>query len=345
MGKEHLPLRREPNAAGRPREEPRPELVLEALDLPAERRLRDVEAARCTTDVALLRHSDKVVDLREAHRLTLPRRARAPPYPNGIGRARAPAVTLASMSITLFGPREKIALRRAGQAAAATLSHVAAHLAPGVTTADIDRWVREDTLRRGGTPSQLGYHGFPAAVCTSRNQVVCHGIPRRDERLSPGDIVNVDVTTSLGGFHGDTSATFFIGDPSPEARHVVDVARRCRDAGISVVREGARLGDIGAAIEELALREGCSVVRDFCGHGIGRVMHAPPQVSHYGVRGTGLRLKAGMVFTIEPMVNLGGAEVRILADGWTVVTADGSLSAQFEHTVLVTRDGVEVLTG
>jgi methionyl aminopeptidase len=181
-------------------------------------------------------------------------------------------------------------------------------------------------------------------VCTSRNEVVCHGIPRRDERLTLGDIVNVDVTTCLGGFHGDTSATFFVGEPSPEARHVVDVARRCRDAGVGVVREGARLGDVGAAIEELARKEGCSVVREVGGHGIGREMHAPPHVNHFGQRGTGLRLRAGMAFTIEPMVNLGRAEIRLLDDGWTMVTADGSLSAQFEHTVLVTRDGCEVLT-
>jgi methionyl aminopeptidase len=248
------------------------------------------------------------------------------------------------MSIELFGPREQAALRRAGQAAAETLAHVAARLAPGVTTEDIDRWVREDTARRGGTPSQLGYHDFPAAVCTSRNHVVCHGIPRRDERLADGDIVNVDVTTGLDGFHGDTSATFLIGEPRPEARRLVEVARACRDAGIAVVRDGARLGDVGAAIEELALREGCSVVRELGGHGIGRVMHAPPHVAHHGRRGTGIRLRAGMALTIEPMINLGGAAVRFLDDGWTVVTADGSLSAQFEHTVLVTRGGCEVLT-
>lgn len=248
------------------------------------------------------------------------------------------------MPITLFGPREIPALRRAGRAAAATLAHVAARLAPGVSTAAVDGWVRADTARRGGTPSQLGYKGFPAAVCTSRNQVVCHGIPRREEQLADGDIVNVDVTTCLDGFHGDTSATFSIGRPSAEALHVVDVARRARDAGVAVVRDGARLGDIGAAVEALARREGCSVVREFGGHGIGRVMHAPPHVAHHGARGTGLRLRAGMVFTIEPMVNLGGPDVRVLDDGWTVVTADGSLSAQFEHTVLVTREGCEVLT-
>jgi methionyl aminopeptidase len=248
------------------------------------------------------------------------------------------------MGIPLLKGTEIDRLRLAGQAAAGTLAYVAARLAPGVATADIDAWVREDTARLGGTPSQLGYHGFPATVCTSRNHVVCHGIPSADERLEPGDIINVDVTTCLNGFHGDTSATFFIGEASAEARHVVEVARRCRDAGIAVVRHGARLGDFGAAIEELAHKEGCSVLREFGGHGIGRVMHGPPHVPHVGKRGTGITLRSGMVLTIEPMVNLGRPEVRVLPDKWTVVTEDGSLSAQFEHTVLVTREGCEVLT-
>jgi methionyl aminopeptidase len=247
-------------------------------------------------------------------------------------------------AIEILGPREQDRLRRAARAAAATLAHVAARIAPGVRTADIDRWVRADTARRGGRPSQLGYHGFPAAVCTSTNAVVCHGIPRADEVLAPGDIINVDVTTELDGYHGDTSATFIVGRAAPEARHVVDVARRCRDAGIAVVRDGVRLGDVGAAIAALARREGCAVVEEFGGHGIGRTMHAPPHVPHVGTAGTGVRLRAGMAITIEPMVNLGGAAVQLRADGWTVVTADGSLSAQFEHTVLVTREGCEVLT-
>jgi methionyl aminopeptidase len=250
-----------------------------------------------------------------------------------------------TVSVEILGPREIAGMRTAGAAAAATLAHVAGRLRAGISTADIDHWVRVHTARLGGTPSQLGYHGFPAAVCTSRNSVVCHGVPSRDEHLRPGDIVNVDVTTCLNGFHGDTSATFAIGAAVPEAVRLVDVARRCREAGIAVVREGARLGDVGAAIEELAQQEGCSVVREFGGHGIGREMHMAPHVSHVGSRGAGLRLRAGMVFTIEPMINLGGADVRVLDDGWTVVTADGSLSAQFEHTVLVTREGFEVLTG
>ncbi|HEY7373804.1 MAG TPA: type I methionyl aminopeptidase [Polyangia bacterium] len=248
------------------------------------------------------------------------------------------------MAIELLGAADVAAMRRAGRAAAATLAGVAARIAPGVSTADIDAWVRADTRRRGGRPSQLGYQGFPAAVCTSRNAVVCHGIPTPHERLGDGDIINVDVTTELDGFHGDTSATLFVGAPSAEARHVVETSRRCRDAGIAAVRAGARLGDIGAAIEELAAREGCSVVREIGGHGIGRAMHQEPHVPHVGRRGAGLRLREGMAITIEPMINLGGPDVRQLDDGWTIVTADGSLSAQFEHTVLVTRGGCEILT-
>jgi methionyl aminopeptidase len=248
------------------------------------------------------------------------------------------------MGVEILGPREIACVRRAGAAASATLAFLAGRLRPGICTSQIESWVREHTARLGGKPSQLGYKGVPAAVCTSRNNVVCHGIPSRSEFLQSGDIVNVDVTTCLDGFHGDTSATFAIGEPYSEALHVVDVARRCRDAGISVVRDGARLGDIGAAIEELAQRAGCSVVREFGGHGIGRRMHMDPHGAHFGTRGAGLRMRAGMVFTIEPMINLGGAEVRVLDDGWTVITADGSLSAQFEHTVLVVRGGYEILT-
>ncbi len=248
------------------------------------------------------------------------------------------------MSIPLFKGAEVERLRRASQAAAGTLAFVASKLAPGVTTADIDQWVREDTARRGGRPSQLGFRGYPATVCTSRNHIVCHGIPNPDERLVRGDIINVDVTTCLDGYHGDTSATFLIGEASEEARRIVDVARRCRDAGIAVVRHGARMGDIGAAIEELARKEGCSVVEEFGGHGIGHQMHAPPTVPHTGTRGSGIKLRSGMVITIEPMVNLGRPDIRMLPDGWTVVTEDGSLSAQFEHTLLVTPEGCEVLT-
>jgi len=251
------------------------------------------------------------------------------------------------MAIDIHDERAVARLRVAGRAAAETLAFIGSRIAPGISTAQIDAWVREDTARRGGRPSQLGYHGFPAAVCTSRNEVVCHGIPSVREVLRRGDIVNVDVTSCLDGYHGDTSATFVVGGvehASRDAVHVADVARRCRDAGIAVVREGARLGDIGAAIAELARKEGCSVVREYGGHGIGRRMHADPHVAHTGTRGTGLRLKAGMAITVEPMINLGTPEVRLLDDKWTVVTADGRLSAQFEHTVLVTKDGFELMT-
>ena len=198
--------------------------------------------------------------------------------------------------------------------------------------------------RRGGRPSQLGYHGFPATVCTSRNAVVCHGVPSPKDVLADGDIINVDVTTNLDGYHGDTSATFMIGKVSDEAARLVDLARRCRDAGIAVIRDGARLGDIGAAIQELAKSEGASIVTDFGGHGIGRKMHADPHVAHTGSKGAGPRLKAGMGLTVEPMVNLGGPHVRMLDDGWTVVTQDGRLSAQWEHTVIVTQSGYEITT-
>jgi methionyl aminopeptidase len=248
------------------------------------------------------------------------------------------------MAIEILSSSQIERMRRAGRAAAETLAFVGANLRPGMSTADIDRLVREDTARRGGRPSQLGYMGFPAAVCTSRNHVVCHGVPSSREHLAPDDIVNVDVTTELDGYHGDTSAMFLIGDVGPEARRLVEVARRCRDAGIAVIRDGARLGDIGAAIDELAQREGVSVVTEYGGHGIGRRMHADPHVPHVGKRGTGPRLKAGMAITVEPMLNLGGAATRALDDGWTVVTADGSLSAQWEHTVIVTRDGFELTT-
>ncbi|MBL8682907.1 MAG: type I methionyl aminopeptidase [Myxococcales bacterium] len=248
------------------------------------------------------------------------------------------------MAIEILSPREQDKLRRAARCAALTLAHVRERLRAGDSTGDIDRWVRAHTKSSGAKPSQLGYKGFPAAVCTSKNNVVCHGIPRDDELLRPGDIVNVDVTSELDGFHGDLSETLAIGPTSPEARHVVDVSKRCLEAAIAVVRDGARLGDIGAVIDELAAREGCSVVTEFGGHGIGRKMHMDPHVSHSGVAGTGIRMRAGMAFTIEPMINLGGADVRLLSDRWTVVTADGALSAQFEHTVLVTREGCEVLT-
>ena len=219
------------------------------------------------------------------------------------------------------------AMRRVGRLAARTLGLIGSRLAPGITTAQIDRWVREDTARHGAKPSQLGYHGFPAAVCTSRNEVVCHGIPREDVRLGRGDIINVDITSELNGWHGDTSATFCVGEVSAEAKHLVETTRRALEAGLAEVRPGGHLGDIGAAIESLAKRAGCAVVTDWGGHGIGRQMHLPPHVAHVGRRGEGLVLREGMTFTIEPMLTLGSPETRVLEDGWTVVTVDGKWSA------------------
>jgi methionyl aminopeptidase len=248
------------------------------------------------------------------------------------------------VSVDIKSPKEIEVMRVACRLAAETLVVVGEQLRPGMTTREIDEIVHQDTLRRGAFPAPLNYRGFPKSVCTSINDVVCHGIPG-DEKLRAGDIINVDVTHIYEGFHGDTSATFYVGAPSAEARLVVETARKALDIGIREVREGARLGDIGAAIQEYVEAEGCSVVRDFVGHGIGRKFHEAPQVKHFGKRGTGERLKAGMIFTIEPMVNIGGWEVTVdPTDKWTVRTADGSLSAQFEHTCLVTKNGVEVLT-
>jgi methionyl aminopeptidase len=246
--------------------------------------------------------------------------------------------------VELKSPKEIEGIRVSCQMAAETLLLVGEKLRAGMTTDEIDKIVHEDTIRRGAVPSPLNYKGFPKSVCTSVNDIVCHGIPDGTV-LKNGDIVNVDVTTFYKGFHGDTSATFFIGTPSAEAKHVTETCRKALDLGIAEVKDGARLGDIGAAIQEYVESEGCSVVRDFVGHGIGRRFHEPPQVKHYGKRGSGDRIRAGMVFTIEPMVNAGRFEVEVdPKDKWTVRTADGSLSAQFEHTIVVTKNGCEVLT-
>jgi methionyl aminopeptidase len=246
--------------------------------------------------------------------------------------------------VELKSLKEIEGIRVSCQMAAETLLLVGEKLRVGMTTDDIDKIVHEDTIRRGAVPSPLNYKGFPKSVCTSVNDIVCHGIPDGTV-LKNGDIVNVDVTTFYKGFHGDTSATFFIGTPSAEAKHVTETCRKALDLGIAEVKDGARLGDIGAAIQEYVESEGCSVVRDFVGHGIGRRFHEPPQVKHYGKRGSGDRIRTGMVFTIEPMVNAGRFEVEVdPKDKWTVRTADGSLSAQFEHTIVVTKNGCEVLT-
>jgi methionyl aminopeptidase len=235
-------------------------------------------------------------------------------------------------------------MREACKLATETLQAVASILEPGMTTAAIDEFVHAAITSRGGTPAPLNYRGYPKSVCTSINDVVCHGIPDEKVILRSGDILNVDVTAILEGWHGDTSATFFIGKPSKEARHIVDVARRCLEIGINQVRPGKRIFEIGNAIELFAASEGCSVVRDFVGHGIGKGFHEKPQIPHFANSGEKERMVSGMTFTIEPMINEGTWRTKVLKDGWTAVTADHKLSAQFEHTVQVTRDGVDVLT-
>jgi methionyl aminopeptidase len=245
--------------------------------------------------------------------------------------------------IILKSPGEIDAIKVACRMAAETLLSVGPLIRPGVTGTEIDKFVHEDTIQRGGIPAPLNYKGFPRSVCISINDVVCHGIPN-DRKFEDGDIVNIDITTIYDRYHGDTSATFYVGRRGSEAVKTVETARKALELGIAAVKDGSRLGDIGSAIQKYAESEGCSVVRDFFGHGIGRNFHEPPHVAHFGIAGRGIRLKTGFVFTIEPMINFGQPETNTLPDGWTAVTQDGSLSAQFEHTIAMTKDGPEVLT-
>ena len=251
---------------------------------------------------------------------------------------------MGSERITLLSRREIDKMRQAGRLAAELLDYLAPMVKPGVSTLEINDEAERWTQKKGARSAPLGYHGFPKSICTSVNEVICHGIPNSKEILKDGDIVNIDVTPVLNGYHGDISRTFLVGDPSPEARRLVEVTEKCLMLGIAEVKPGARIGDIGAAIQEYAEAQGFSVVRDFVGHGISHVFHTAPQVPHYGVRGKGKKLKPGMVFTIEPMINEGTHEAVLLEDGWTALTVDRKLSAQFEHTIAVTTDGVEILT-
>jgi methionyl aminopeptidase len=235
-------------------------------------------------------------------------------------------------------------MRAAGRFAAELLDLVAREIRAGMSTADIDHLVDEATRARGAISAPYRYHGFPAHCCTSLNDVVCHGIPDPKRILRDGDLINVDVTPIVDGYHGDASRTFMIGEVSPIARRLVEDTYRSLWRGIAAVRPGGTTGDIGHAIQSFVEPRGYSVVRQFSGHGIGRVFHTAPAILHYGKPGAGERLRPGMTFTIEPMINLGDWRCQVLKDGWTAVTVDGSLSAQFEHTVLVTDTGVEVLT-
>ncbi|NIA27426.1 MAG: type I methionyl aminopeptidase [Desulfobulbaceae bacterium] len=248
------------------------------------------------------------------------------------------------MNVTIKTAEEQDKMRVAGRLAADVLDMITDYVKPGVTTDELDTLCyRYITEVQGAVPAPLNYRGFPKSVCTSVNHVVCHGIPG-DRTLKSGDALNIDVTVIKDGFHGDTSRMFFVGKASVQAQRLSKVAFDGMWLGINELAAGKRLGDVGAVIQKHVEKNHCSVVREYCGHGIGRVFHEDPQVLHYGQRGTGLGLKAGMTMTVEPMVNAGKQQVKLLPDGWTVVTKDHSLSAQWEHTVLITDSGYEVLT-
>jgi methionyl aminopeptidase len=250
----------------------------------------------------------------------------------------------AHFSVALHGADDFEGMRRAGRIAAEVLDMLAVEVRPGVTTAHLDKLAYDYVIASGAIPACLGYRGYRHTLCTSINHVVCHGIPS-DKPLRDGDIVNIDVTVILDGWHGDTSRMYLVGDVKLKARRLVDITYECLMRGIAAVKPGATTGDIGHAIQSYAEGdERCAVVRDFCGHGVGKVFHALPNIVHYGKAGHGIALKPGMFFTIEPMINLGGYGVKVLGDGWTAVTRDRSLSAQFEHTIGVTETGAEIFT-
>ncbi|MDN5863056.1 MAG: type I methionyl aminopeptidase [Salinisphaera sp.] len=247
------------------------------------------------------------------------------------------------MTVSTKNQEQQDHMRTAGRLAAQVLDMIGAHIAPGITTDEINNLCHKFITAHDATPAPLNYHGFPKSVCTSVNHVVCHGIPG-DKRLRKGDLINIDVTVIKNGWHGDSSRMYAVDKPTVQGQRLSQVAFDAMWKGIDAVRPGATLGDIGAVIQNYVEEHHFSVVREYCGHGIGREFHEEPQVLHYGKPGKGLRLQAGMTFTIEPMVNAGHRHVRVLPDGWTVVTKDHSLSAQWEHTVLVTDQAVEVLT-
>jgi methionyl aminopeptidase len=246
-------------------------------------------------------------------------------------------------AVKLHGEEGFAAMRKAGQLAAETLDMITEHVEPGVTTDYLDKLCSDFIAERGGVCAPLNYRGFPKSVCISINHVVCHGIPG-DKKLKKGDILNIDVTPTVDGWHGDSSRMYVAGKGNVKASRLIDVTYESLMRGIEVVKPGATTGDIGHAIQSFAEKQRCSVVRDFCGHGLGQVFHDVPNVVHYGTPGDGVELRAGMFFTIEPMINLGGWQVKVLNDGWTAVTKDRSLSAQFEHSLGVTDNGYEIFT-
>jgi methionyl aminopeptidase len=240
-------------------------------------------------------------------------------------------------------PEEFAGMRKAGALTAKILDDIAAHVVPGVTTGELDALIEAWVVEAGAVSATIGYKGYKHASCISINHVVCHGIPG-DKRLKQGDIINVDITVIKDGWHGDTSRMYGVGKIAPAAQRLIDITHEAMWTGIRQIRPGTRLGDLGAAIQAFVEPQHLSIVREYCGHGIGRIFHEDPQVLHYGERGRGFELVPGMTFTVEPMVNTGKRHVRLLPDGWTVITKDHSLSAQWEHTVLVTDTGYEVLT-
>jgi methionyl aminopeptidase len=246
-------------------------------------------------------------------------------------------------TIRLHGPEDFAAMRKAGQMTAACLDMLVPHVRPGVTTAAIDRLVYEFALDHKALPATLGYRGYTHSCCTSINHVVCHGIPD-DKPLREGDIVNIDVTLIVDGWHGDASRMYGVGQVNRKAERLCEITFECLNRGLAAIRPGGHFGDIGAAIQAYAENERCSVVKDFCGHGLGRLFHDAPNVLHYGARGEGPKFEPGMFFTVEPMINLGKYSVKVLSDGWTAVTRDRSLSAQYEHSIGVTGTGVEIFT-
>ena len=246
-------------------------------------------------------------------------------------------------AIKLHGPTAFEGMMKAGRLAAETLDMIVPHMVPGVTTAEIDRLIYDFIVAGGGVPATLGYRGYTHSVCISINHVVCHGIPS-EKTLKSGDIVNVDVTSLLDGWHGDTSRMYLIGDVPIKARRLVEVTYECLMIGIEHAKPGNRMGDVANAIQRHAEKHRYGVVRDFCGHGVGRLFHDAPEVVHVGKPGTGPELRPGMIFTIEPMINIGRPDVKLLDDGWTAVTRDRSLSAQFEHSIGITEDGCEIFT-
>lgn len=249
------------------------------------------------------------------------------------------------MTVTIKSADEIEKMRVAGRLAAEVLEMIGDYVKPGVTTGELDKICHDYIVNeQQAIPAPLNYKGFPKSICTSVNQVICHGIPSDDKVLKKGDIVNIDVTVIKDDYHGDTSKMYYVGEVAPHVDRLCQVTQECMYLGIAQVKPGARLGDIGEAIQKHAEQNYYSVVREYCGHGIGKIFHEDPQVLHYGAAGTGMALKEGMTFTIEPMINAGKRHSKLLADGWTVVTKDRKLSAQWEHTCLVTPTGVEILT-